>query len=48
MKSGLKEVQYILNDIPGISFHHLTGLDVVRHRLIKKIIKAYEEHEKNQ
>jgi phosphate starvation-inducible protein PhoH and related proteins len=42
-RSGLKEVIKVLNDIKGIDFIHLTEKDVVRHDIIQKIIKAYEE-----
>jgi len=41
--SGLVEVQHILKGIKGIKFVYFTGKDVVRHRLVQKIIKAYEE-----
>ena len=41
--SGLVEVQHILYGIKGIKFVYFTGKDVVRHRLVQKIIKAYEE-----
>ena len=40
--SGLLEVEEILSDIDGISFVYLDERDVVRHRLVKDIIKAYE------
>ena len=43
-QSGLLEVQHILNDIPGIEFHHFSGADVVRHPLVLKIIEAYERY----
>jgi len=39
--SGLLEVERILRGIDGISFVYLTEVDVVRHRLVKEIIKAY-------
>lgn len=39
--SGLLEVEQILHDIEGISFVYLTEVDVVRHRLVKDIIRAY-------
>jgi phosphate starvation-inducible PhoH-like protein len=42
--SGLEEVRVILKDIPGIAFVYLTDKDVVRHQLVQKIIKAYEEY----
>ena len=40
--SGLLEVEAILSDIDGISFVYLDDKDVIRHRLVKDIIKAYE------
>jgi phosphate starvation-inducible PhoH-like protein len=45
-QSGLILVQDILGDIKGIKFVYLTERDVVRHRLVKAIIKAFEEREK--
>jgi len=44
--SGLVRVQSVLKGIPGIEFVYLTDKDVVRHRLVQKIIKAYERYEK--
>jgi phosphate starvation-inducible PhoH-like protein len=41
--SGLLEVERILKGIDGISFVYLTEADVVRHRLVKEIIKAYSK-----
>lgn len=41
-KSGLKEAMHILHGVKGISFIHLDGKDVVRHKLVKKIIEAYQ------
>ena len=41
-KSGLIESVNILKDIKGISFVELDGRDVVRHRLVREIIAAYE------
>ncbi|WP_333783138.1 PhoH family protein [Lutispora saccharofermentans] len=43
--SGLKEVEDILKDINGIDFIHLGEKDVVRHKLVQHIIKAYEKYE---
>lgn len=43
--SGLKEVMEILKGIKGIGFVYLNEKDVVRHKLVKDIIKAYEKHE---
>ena len=48
-KSGLKDAVRILKNIEGIAIHYLTGRDVVRHRLVQEIIKAYERSaEKNE
>ena len=44
-QSGLVHVTKILKDIPGIHFSYFTEQDVVRHPLVQKIIKAYEEDE---
>lgn len=43
--SGLVEIQSILTNIEGIDFVYLTDRDVVRHRLVRQIIKAYESHD---
>ncbi|NDY42771.1 PhoH family protein [Dissulfurirhabdus thermomarina] len=43
--SGLVEAEAILRGVPGIAFIHFTHLDVVRHRLVRRIIQAYEDHE---
>jgi phosphate starvation-inducible PhoH-like protein len=43
--SGLIEVQKILDDVEGIRFVYFTNKDVVRHRLVQQIIKAYERYE---
>jgi len=44
--SGLVKIQKILTDIKGIEFIYLTSRDVVRHRLVQDIIKAYDRYEK--
>lgn len=44
-RSGLIQVQHILDGIDGIDFVYLTPKDVVRHRLVREIIAAYEQHE---
>jgi len=46
--SGLVEVQSILNKIKGLRFIYFSDLDVVRHNLVQKIIKAYEKYNHNQ
>ncbi|MBL8958259.1 MAG: PhoH family protein [Gemmatimonadetes bacterium] len=42
-ESGLLQIERILRGIDGIAIHYLTDVDVVRHRLVRQIIKAYEE-----
>jgi phosphate starvation-inducible PhoH-like protein len=42
-KSGLRQAVEILDGVDGIASVHLTTEDVVRHRLVKEIIKAYEK-----
>jgi phosphate starvation-inducible protein PhoH and related proteins len=41
--SGLVQVERVLAAIDGISFFYFTDADVVRHRLVRDIIKAYAE-----
>jgi phosphate starvation-inducible PhoH-like protein len=43
VKSGLRKAIEILHGIEGIAVVHLTAEDVVRHRLVKEVIKAYEK-----
>jgi len=43
--SGLKDVMGVLKNIEDIAFCHLTERDVVRHRLVQAIIKAYEKRD---
>jgi phosphate starvation-inducible protein PhoH and related proteins len=44
-KSGLNEALRILKDVKGIGFVHLSGKDVIRHKLVKSIIEAYDINE---
>ncbi|MEP2447114.1 PhoH family protein [Balneola sp. EhC07] len=44
-ESGLITVQDILKDVDGIDFVYLSEEDVVRHKLVKDIINAYEKFE---
>lgn len=46
-QSGLLKAVNILNDIKGIHFAYLSFEDVVRHKLVKDIIKAYQKIEDN-
>ena len=43
--SGLRIVQDILDGLEDVSFNRLTAHDVVRHRLVGKIVEAYETHD---
>ena len=44
--SGLDVAVKVVKDLEGISICTLTSKDVVRHPLVKRIVKAYEEYEK--
>jgi phosphate starvation-inducible PhoH-like protein len=44
-ESGLTQVERLLPGIDGIAFHYFTDQDVVRHRLVRDIIRAYESTE---
>ena len=46
--SGLKEVRKILKHIEGIQFISLTNMDVVRHPIVQKVVKAYEQYEEHK
>jgi phosphate starvation-inducible PhoH-like protein len=46
--SGLIEIQSILKDIEDVKFIYFDENDVVRHRLVKKIINAYNEFKKDK
>ena len=43
--SGLAQAREILKGIEGISFVEFSGSDVVRHELVQKILKAYEQND---
>lgn len=43
--SGLKEAMRVLDGVEDIAICKLTGLDVVRHKLVQQIVKAYEDYE---
>ncbi len=45
-KSGLSDAIPVLEGIDGIAVHHFTDRDVVRHKLVQKIILAYEKRDK--
>jgi phosphate starvation-inducible PhoH-like protein len=46
--SGLVQIQKILEGVRGIQFVYLSDKDVVRHRLVQDVIKAYEKYESQQ
>lgn len=43
-KSGLVQVQQILKGVEGIEFTYFNSKDVVRHKLVQMIVRAYETH----
>ena len=47
-RSGLKEVLDILKDVDDIAINKFSERDVVRHRLVQQIIKAYEKYEEKK
>lgn len=47
-KSGLEIASKVLGKIDDIAFCNLTSQDVVRHPLVQKIVKAYEEYESKE
>jgi len=46
--SGLIQVKDILADVKGVGFVELEARDVVRHRLVQRIVTAYHEYEESQ
>lgn len=42
-ESGILDAMRVLEGVEGISIHYLTEADVVRHPLVKRVIKAYEK-----
>lgn len=47
-KSGLAEAVKILKDVEGIAIHSFSDKDVVRHKLVQRIILAYDKYEKEK
>ena len=47
-QSGLVQIQDILMGIEGIDYVYLSDRDVVRHRLVREIIKAYDKFDNNK
>ena len=46
-RSGLDVAMKVLKNVEGVSFCNLTAKDVVRHPLVQKIVKAYEDYERH-
>ncbi len=47
-RSGLRMVQGVLDEVEDISFNYLTNHDVVRHKLVGRIVAAYDRYEATQ
>ena len=47
-RSGLLEAQRILKDIPGIAFIEMTEKDIVRHKLVTRIVEAYKRDDERR
>ena len=47
-QSGLDIAERVLGKINDIAFIKMTNRDVVRHPLVQKIVKAYDEYENNE
>ena len=47
-RSGLKEAIKILDGVEDIAIHRFTEKDVVRHKLVQRIILAYEKYERSK
>src|ERR1051326_7144273 len=47
-RSGLVEAAEILKSVEGVSFNYFTEEDVVRHHLVQRIIRAYDEKSRSQ
>jgi len=47
-KSGLLEALNVLNGVEGIKFCHFEDVDVVRHHLVQRIVRAYDTYGRSQ
>jgi phosphate starvation-inducible protein PhoH and related proteins len=47
-KSGLFEALQVLNGVEGIKFCHFEDVDVVRHHLVQRIVRAYDTYGRSQ
>ena len=48
VKSGLKEAREVLKDVKGISFIEMNEQDIVRHKLVTRIVNAYNKYDKEK
>jgi len=46
-RSGLSEAMKVLKNVQGVSVIELTAMDVVRHELVQRIVRAYDMYEKS-
>lgn len=44
IRSGLQEAEYALRDVKGVAFQYLSGVDIVRHPVVSRIVDAYDEY----
>jgi len=47
-KSGLLEALHVLDGVEGIKFCHFEDVDVVRHHLVQRIVRAYDSYGRAQ
>jgi phosphate starvation-inducible PhoH-like protein len=45
-QSGLKNATDVLKDVKGVAFMYFTPKDVVRHELVQRIVRAYEDNDR--
>ena len=48
VKSGLKEAKEVLKDVKGIAFVEMDERDIVRHKLVTRIVNAYHKYEREK
>ncbi|MEH6402382.1 MAG: PhoH family protein [Sneathiella sp.] len=48
MRSGLQEAVHVLRGVKGVDFINFGETDVVRHKLVTRIVRAYGEHDKEK
>jgi phosphate starvation-inducible PhoH-like protein len=47
-RSGLADIERILSGVDSLAFAWLSGKDVVRHKLVQRIVEAYRQYEETQ